>query len=321
MTRGRVHERGVALVTTLLAVTLLTIAVVEFAYSSQVDYHLAYNALRSLQASALARSGVNLAIGVLKKDGGSVSNIDSLGDLWARPLPPLPVGEGMVLVRVIDEQGKLNLNALRTSGGEIDNNWKKVAERLLVIRGLDPALLEPIMDWLDANDFPESQGAEREHYLQLTPPYTPRNGPFMTEGELGRVKGLTAQVRARLSDVVTVLPTSSTPINVNTAPPEVLSAVLSVLFPPVDQKLLEQFLTTRGETPVSGTNEFRGRLDLKRDLPIFQMISVRSDFFTIVALATVEPLSQALTVRVKRQARTVTPLSWRTTLPVTEQKG
>ena len=62
MTRGRVHERGVALVTTLLAVTLLTIAVVEFAYSSQVDYHLAYNALRSLQAASLARSGVNLAI-------------------------------------------------------------------------------------------------------------------------------------------------------------------------------------------------------------------------------------------------------------------
>ena len=70
----------------------------------------------------------------------------------------------------------------------------------------------------------------------------------MTEGELGRVKGVTSQVRARLSDVVTVLPTSSTLINVNTAPPEVLSA----LFPNVDQKLLEQFLTTRGETPARG---------------------------------------------------------------------
>ena len=317
MTRERVHERGVALVTTLLAVTLLTIAVVEFAYSSQVDYHLAYNALRSLQAASLARSGVNLAIGVLKKDGSSLSNVDSLGDLWARPLPPLPVGEGMVLVRVTDEQGKLNLNALRTSSGGIDHRWRGVAERLFVIRGLDPALLEPIMDWLDADDFPESRGAEREHYLQLTPPYTPRNGSFMTEGELGRVKGLTSQVRGRLSDVVTVLPTSSTLINVNTAPAEVLSA----LFPQVDQKLLEQFLTTRGETPVRGTNEFRDRLrlDPQASAKILPLLSVYSEFFTIAALATVEPVSQALTVRVKRRASAVTPISWQTTLPVTER--
>ena len=49
------------------------------------------------------------------------------------------------------------------------------------------------------------------------------------------------------------------------------------------------------------------------------MITVQSEFFTIVALATVEPVSQALTVRVKRQARTVTPISWQTTLPVTER--
>lgn len=311
----RVHERGVALVTTLLAVTLLTIAIVEFAYSSQVDYHLAYNALRSLQAASLARSGVNLAIGVLKKDGSSLSNIDSLGDLWARPLPPLPVGEGMVLVRVTDEQGKLNLNALRTPSGKIDHRWRDAVERLFVIRGVDPALLDPVIDWLDADDFPESRGAEREHYLQLTPSYTPHNGPFMTEGELGRVKGLTSQVRGRLSEVVTVLPTSSTLINVNTAPFEVLSA----LFPQVDQKLLEQFLTTRGETPVRGANEFGTRLGLSQSSNASQIITVRSEFFAITALATVEPVSQALTVRVKRRASTVTPISWQTTLPVTER--
>jgi len=315
MMHKRVHERGVALVTTLLAITLLTIAIVEFAYSSQVDYHLAYNALRSLQAASLARSGVNLAIGVLKKDGSSLSSIDSLSDLWARPLPPLPVGEGMVLVRVTDEQGKLNLNALRTSSGKIDYRWRDAAERLFMIRGVDAALLDPVIDWLDADDFPESRGAEREHYLQLTPLYTPRNGLFMTEGELGRVKGLTSQVRGRLSEVVTVLPTSLTLINVNTAPPEVLSA----LFPQVDQKLLEQFLTTRGETPVRGANEFGTRLGLPQNLNAFQMITVRSEFFAIAALATVEPVSQALTVRVQRRAGSVTPISWQSTLPVTER--
>lgn len=317
MTRGRVQERGVALVTTLLAVTLLTIAIVEFAYSSQVDYHLAYNALRSLQAASLARSGVNLAVEVLKKDGAALSSVDSLGDLWAHPLPPLPVGEGVVVVRVTDEQGKLNLNALRTPGGDIHSRWREVAERLFVIRGLDATLLDPILDWLDGNDFSEPRGAEREYYGQLTPPYTPRNGLLMTEGELGRVKGLTARVRGRLREVVTVLPSSSTLINVNTAP----AAVLSALCPDVDPQLLEQFVRTRGETPVGGTTEFKDRLrlDPRTSATILPLLAVRSDFFAIVALATVEPVSQALTVRVKRRASTVTPIAWQTTLPVTEK--
>jgi type II secretory pathway component PulK len=126
---------------------------------------------------------------------------------------------------------------------------------------------------------------------------------------------LTAQVRGRLSEVVTVLPTSSTFINANTAPAE----VLSVLFPQVDQKFLEQFLTTRGETPVRGRNEFATRLGLPQSSSALPMISVRSEFFTIVALATVEPVSQALTVRVQRRASAVTPISWQTTLPVTER--
>src|SRR5215467_9277139 len=61
-------ERGAALVIVLLAVTLLTVAVVEFTYSAQVDHHLTDNALKALQASYLARSGVNLALLALKKD-------------------------------------------------------------------------------------------------------------------------------------------------------------------------------------------------------------------------------------------------------------
>jgi general secretion pathway protein K len=317
MTSAPAHERGVALVTTLLAVTLLTIAIVEFAYSSQVDYHLAYNALRSLQASVLARSGVNLATVVLKKDLTSPSGLDTLGETWAHPLPPLPVGEGMVLVRVTDEQSKLNLNALRNANGTINLIWREVAERLFALRGLDPALLEPMIDWLDADDFPEPRGAERDQYLRLTPPYTPSNGPLLTLGELGRISGLTTLVRARLDEVVSVLPSQTTLINANTAPAEVLTA----LFPTIAPQLLEQFLATRRETPVRGTNELRTRLGLdpRTSARVLQLVSVRSEFFAIAAIATVEPVSQALTVRVRRYAGRVVPISWQTTLPLAER--
>ncbi|MBM4259184.1 MAG: general secretion pathway protein GspK [Deltaproteobacteria bacterium] len=312
-----VSQSGAALVTTLLAVTLLTIAVVEFAYSSQVDYHLAHNALKALQANYLARSGVNLAMLVLKRDGQSASGIDSLRDEWAYPLPPLPAGEGMVMIRVSDEQGKVNLNALRNSNGTINRTWRDVAERLFALREIEPGVLDPLLDWLDVDDFPEPRGAERDHYSRLTPPYVPANGLLLTLGELGRIEGFSAAMRTRLAEVITVLPGNNTLVNVNTAPGEVLAA----LFPMVDRQTLETFLVSRIVVPVRGVNELRERLgfDPKVQTDAFRLVSVRSEFFAVTALASVDPVSQALSVIVQRRAATVTPMTWQTALPLRGQ--
>jgi type II secretory pathway component PulK len=124
-------------------------------------------------------------------------------------------------------------------------------------------------------------------------------------------------VRARLDEVVSVLPSQTTLINANTAPAEVLTA----LFPTIAPQLLEQFLATRRETPVRGTNELRTRLGLdpRTSARVLQLVSVRSEFFAIAAIATVEPVSQALTVRVRRYAGRVVPISWQTTLPLAER--
>ncbi|MBI3801648.1 MAG: type II secretion system minor pseudopilin GspK [Deltaproteobacteria bacterium] len=293
--------------TVLLAVTLLTVVVVEFTYSAQVDHHLTDNAFKALQATYLARSGVNLALLVLKNDTKK-SSIDSLGDDWARALPPLPAGEGAVLVRVTDEQGKLNLNALRNTSGTINGQWREVAERLFELQDLEPGLLDPLLDWLDSDDFPEPRGAEKTHYLSLTPAYLPRNNLLLSLGELGRIEGFTSTVRARLNQVVTVLPSSNTKINVNTAP----LAVLAALFPSVDQAVLEQFLKSRGEAPVHGPTDLRERLgfDPRSAIEGLTLIDVRSEFFAIQAFATVASVSQGLTVIVQRRAAAVIPISW-----------
>jgi general secretion pathway protein K len=70
-------ERGIALIITLLVVALLTITVIEFTYSVEVDQHMARNALNGLQASLLARSGIALGEALLLHDtkeyGGLVS--------------------------------------------------------------------------------------------------------------------------------------------------------------------------------------------------------------------------------------------------------
>lgn len=307
MRHSSTSECGAALVTVLLAITLLTVTVVEFAYSTQIDQHLAYNALRSLQTSYLARSGVNLALVVLQRDARA-SGIDALNEDWARPLPPLPVGEGAVTLRVIDEQGKLNLNTLRNGNGTINMQWRQVAERLFLLRGLDSSLLDPLLDWLDADDFPEPRGAESNFYLRQTPAYTVRNGAMLTLGELSRVTGFTPAIRQRLEEVITVLPGNTTKINENTAPREVLAA----LFPSVDQETLEHFLVARLETPSHGRGELREQLGLpsRTQEEGLNLTNPRSDFFSIVVLATIGSVQQLLRVVVQRRAGEVTPLSW-----------
>lgn len=313
------QQRGAALMTALLAVTLLTVVVIEFAYSTQVDSSLARNSLKTLQASYLARSGVNLAMLVLQEDARAVSAIDALGEDWARSLPPLPAGQGTVMVQVTDEQGKLNLNALRNANGTINGPWREVAERVLQLRGLDVSLLDSLLDWLDGDDFPEPRGAEKNDYLRLTPPYAPRNGSLLTLGELGRIKGFTPALCTQLASLVTVLPSRTTKVNVNTAPLDVLAA----LFPTVDPQRLEQFAVERLDAPIHGTNELRERfgIELRTPLDALQMVTVRSEFFSIRAFATVAPVTRALAVIVHRRAATVTPIAWYATTAAPPRSG
>ena len=310
---ARQAQGGAALVTVLLAVALLMLVVVEFTYSSQVDMHLSQNALRVTQAACLAQSGINLGRLVLEKDA-KTAGIDALNEEWAEQLPPLPAGDGLVLVQINDEQGKLNLNALRNTNGTIRGPWREVAERLFVLRDVEVQVLDPILDWLDADHFPEPRGAERDHYLHRTPAIRLRNGPFLTLGELSRVEQLTPELLGRLYDVVTVLPSNRTLVNVNTAPADVLAA----LFPELESDLLDTFVATRKKTPVRGPGELIERLDFPpRDPPpSLQLTTVRSAFFAIHARAMVEPVQQALRVIVQRQKTQVTPISWSPASPV-----
>ncbi len=53
---------------------------------------------------------------------------------------------------------------------------------------------DAILDWIDADDTPRTNGAESDFYTSLTPGYTPRNGPPVTIEELLLVRGVTPQL-------------------------------------------------------------------------------------------------------------------------------
>jgi general secretion pathway protein K len=87
---ARKGERGVALLIAVLATALLTITVMELAYSTQVSYRRAAHWLEARRARLAAESGLALATEVLSFDG-------ELADLVGgkENLPPLPGLDGL----------------------------------------------------------------------------------------------------------------------------------------------------------------------------------------------------------------------------------
>jgi len=92
---------------------------------------------------------------------------------------------------VENESAKLNLNTLIEDD---DKENDTARQRLLAIPGIDTAVADAILDWLDEDDSPREFGAERPHYQELSPPYPPRNGPLTALDELLMIRGVTPEL-------------------------------------------------------------------------------------------------------------------------------
>jgi general secretion pathway protein K len=149
-----------------------------------------------VQAQALVQAGVDYTRALLSEDR-RVSSVDHLGEPWALRVPPVPVDNGELSGRIEDQQGAFNVNNLYRNG-KLSPTHVAQFRRLLEILGLPDSLADAV--------------------LAL-------NRPLIDVAELARVPGFDAAVRARLRPFVTALPRFSS-VNVNTATPEVLAALV-----------------------------------------------------------------------------------------------
>ena len=187
---------------------------------------------------------------------------------WATPLPPVAAEGGEISGRIVDAQGLFNLNDLVRNG---TGSAPDVAlfQRLLVELHIDPGVADALVDWMDADSqVTQPGGAEDMQYLALDPPYRAANRALSDVGELYRVKGFTPDVVQRLRPFVTALP-DATPINVNSAPAEVLAALCQGLQPSDAQALVAR----RANEP------FRTKSAFSEQLP--QGVSLREEDFSV----------------------------------------
>ncbi len=305
------NEHGVALLIVLIVVALLTITVTEFTYSVQIDLHRTRNAIHALQAQLLARSGVNLAEGFLMLD--EEEDYDAYSEDWWLQLlefcKGLQLDESMrVRCRVRDESGKLNIN-----------NTRDVRRRVPTQQATGDAILRDAMRCMF-----QSRGIEVDivdklaDYWQQEPPPNPNNDPseipdFTSLEDFGATFGIPSEQLHQLRNVMTAQPRGLLRrINVNTAPAEVLAAVLTDDAPNCEpNEAVEEILGRQMnvDDPIRNTNQspvtgIKNNAAIKRTL-----FDVRSALYRLEASAqtNVDPtdptsggIGQTLSVLVRR---------------------
>ena len=272
---GARGQRGVALVTALLVVSLATVAAVSMATRQHVDIRRTGNLLHGEQAYAYALAAESWALVIMDRDAEDTEN-DTLEDDWATALPPISVEGGFVNGRISDLQGRFNVNNLVGDDGKPSVVDKDYFSRLLVVLDLDPALTNALLDWIDPDinaSYPD--GAEDDTYLLDDPPYRAANRPLSSVSELGLVRGFTAEVMAVLEPHITALP-GHAGINVNTATAEILSALNESL----TEADVDSLIQDRGEDGYEGKAEFLAH-DAMAGLEIDIDIGTSSNWFNV----------------------------------------
>jgi general secretion pathway protein K len=276
--RGRIHTAGSArgaavILAMLLAALAATVAATLFADEQRwlrtVDYRR-----DQVQAQAMAMAGVQWARQILYEDSRT-STIDHLGEPWAMSLPPIPIENGAIRGSIVDAQGRLNVNDLGATGTDLVPQRARIA-RLFAQRGVPPAALDTIGDWVDPDSITRPNGAEDGYYGSLPVPGLAANAPIMRVAELGTVRGITLPGLAAVAPFLTALPVG-TQVNVNTAPPEVMAAIVENM----DSEGFAALMASRQASPFTSISDFQSRLPSDATVAGTESLNVQSSFFYV----------------------------------------
>jgi general secretion pathway protein K len=261
--RSRHKQTGLALISIMVMVTLMTILLSGIFYRHQLDIVRAIRVISGEQAMLLALSAESWALNVFVNDD---KNVDHLNEDWARQIPVLPIEGGSVTGKIIDLQGRFNLNNFadytqpktwREDSKDIDGtNLIAIYMRLLESLELDADLAKAavIVDWIDSNsELISSDGAEDDEYYRLDKPYVAANTMMVEQAELALLSGYQINDVITLADSIAVLP-ANTALNINTASKNLLMA----LHRAIDEATADQLIDQR---PYENTDEFYTLID------------------------------------------------------------
>ena len=232
------RQRGVAVITALLLTALAITVVASLFWQQQVQVRSMENQRLRLQTQWAMRGMVDFARFWLRQDNPTLTALDGV---WATPIEEARLDDyvdrekvdtekfdATVSGRALDAQARFNISNLVAATGGINPQQVLAYQRLLSNLRLDSGLAQATADAvLRAKPKPRAMDSGSDG---KTPAATPPSGggsepvAFTQVEDLLAVPGYTPQMIEQLRDFVIILP-ELTPVNVNTAPAEVLAAV------------------------------------------------------------------------------------------------
>lgn len=284
-----------ALIIVLMLFAILTTITLEIVFRQDRFLTRADNLLQwdkryqyAMAAEVVAQQGLIDDLDDDRKNNAMVD--DCVEEQWAVQLPPTPYDDAMLSASVQDLQGRFNLNWLITAnGGEFVRNPRAITQLTRLFEQVLPAeaqasrLANEMADWLDSNNIVDNvEGAEDPEYRNRRTP----NMPVAHETELRALLSFRLADQPEDSQVwglFTALPLGTT-LNVNTAPPQVLDAVIGDVAGTAGVKAV---LDAREKEPITAVSNlmqqapFNGlSADEKDDLT--SLLGVSSEYFQVM---------------------------------------
>jgi general secretion pathway protein K len=266
----------------LFVATLATLIVTALFYRQFVLLRTIENQQMISQSRLLLRGALDWGRAILREDANR-SSYDALSEPWAQPLAETrldQLGEtgsiaslASIAGSMEDAQGRYNLHNL-VNNGEIVPKELESLRRLASLLQLPTQTADLIAERMlesqgqgsSSDDKPGSADAER-----------PRPLPLMLPRDITGVQGISPEAADRLAPYIVVLD-ENTPVNANTASPEVIAARVP------DLSLAEARSLVAERERISyfnSTGEVRTRLGAKGSVVTDAELSTNSRFFFI----------------------------------------
>lgn len=270
-------QKGVALITALMIVALATIVSANIVTNLQIDVRRTANIISSDQAKLYALAAEDLARRYLLEDVQD-NNYDHLEEDWALQYI-FPIEDGTLKAQLTDMQSCININTVVR--GQINNITRDRINRVLTNADLTTGLIQPIIDWIDEDVQPQiPDGAEDAYYSALENPYRTANTPLHSISELRLLRGFEKQetLDALASSLCAFGDTNtSSPININTAPLEVLLSLSSTM----DNSTASDIIEYRVDDPFTTLDEFRNFGNVATIIPDIKDVVVNTNYFML----------------------------------------
>ncbi len=267
------NQKGIALVVTLLALVIITALVVEFSYGVYTGTSNLYNWRDSQRLSIMARSGVNVS-GRFLSDLLNRYSYSYPGSIDLPVENPFEDFDGVISVRLEDENSKFNVNSLVSTNGIFNEISYNSFKRLLKALSLDEKIADKVADWIDQDS--EARLSDSEAGA--------RNSALLNIDELLLINGISKKDYDKLLPYITIYGDRNAPlININSAEVPVLISLSDSM----TEELANRIIQYRENTPFIESSKIVNVSGLENiGISLTNKITVKGENFYIKAVAT-----------------------------------